>query len=107
MGRWSVTGTMTILFETDAKWRLWTTGSTSGTTASTSMSTEALTITASRNGASDEVAMVMTAVELRQLNLEPDPSGEPLRFTYAFSAQPQTTIANTYSIVSKNLVATL
>ncbi|MBA2642656.1 MAG: hypothetical protein H0U82_07010 [Actinobacteria bacterium] len=106
LGRWSVTGTMTILFETDAKWRLWTTGSTSGTTASTSLSTEALTITATRS-ASDEVSMVMTLVELRQIGLTPDPSGEPLRMTYAFSAQPQATIANTFSVVSKNNISTL
>jgi len=106
MGRWSVTGTMTILFETDAKWRLWTTGSTTGTVAATSLATEALTITATRS-ASDEVSMVMTAVELRQISLTPDPSGDPLRFTYAFSAAPQVAIANTLSIVSKNLIATL
>jgi len=106
MGRWSVTGTMTILFETDAKWRLWTTGSTTGTTASTSLSTEALTITATRS-ASDEVSLVMTAVEIREIDMSPDPSGDPLRFTYAFSAQPQTVIANTFSIVCKNSIASL
>ncbi len=106
MGRWGVNGMMTILFETDAKWRLWTTGSAVGTVASTTLATEALTITASRS-ASDEVAMIMTAVELRQIGMTPDPSGDPLRFTYAFSAQPQTVIANTLSIVSKNSVATL
>jgi tail tube protein len=106
LGRWSVAGTMTILFETDAKWRLWTTGSTSGTTASANISTEALTITATRS-ASDEVSMVMTAVELRQISITPDPSGEPVRMTYAFSARPQTVIANTFSIISKNLVAAL
>jgi hypothetical protein len=106
LGRWGVTGTMTVLFETDAKWRLWTTGLTSGTTTSQTLATEALTITASRNATSDEVSMVMTNVELRQIGLAPDPGGDPLRFTYEFSAQPQTAIANTLSIISKNLVAT-
>ena len=51
--------------------------------------------------------MVMTAVELRQIGMTPDPSGDPLRFTYAFSAAPQTVIANTFSIISKNLISAL
>jgi hypothetical protein len=105
-GRWGVTGTMTILFETDAKYRAWLSGTTSGTTTSQTMFTEALTITASVNATTDEVSMIMTAVELREVQLEPDPSGEALRFQYVFSAQPQATIANTFSIVSKNSIAT-
>ena len=105
-GRWGVTGTMTILFETDAKYRAWLTNSPTGTTTSQTMFTEALTITASRNATTDEVSAVMTAVELRAIGLTPDPSGEALRFTYGFSAQPQATIANTLSFVSKNSIAT-
>jgi hypothetical protein len=105
-GRWSVEGSMTILFETDAKWRAWITGTTGGTTPATTIFTEALTILIS-NGASDEVSCVMTAVELRQVALAPDPSGNALRFTYTFSAQPQATIANTLSFVTKNSVSTL
>lgn len=105
-GRWGVTGTMTVLFETDAKYRAWLSNSTTGTTTSQTMFTEALTITASVNATTDEVSMVMTAVELREIQLEPDPSGEALRFQYVFSAQPQATIANTYSIISKNSIAT-
>jgi hypothetical protein len=46
----------------------------------------------------------MTNVELRRVGMEPDPSGALLRFTYEFSAQPQATIANTFSIVTKNLI---
>jgi hypothetical protein len=104
-GRWGVTGTLTILFETDAKWRAWLSGTTSGTATSQTMFTEALTITAT-TGASDSVSAVMTAVELRQIDLAPDPSGEALRYTYQFSAQPQATIANTFSIVTINSIAT-
>ena len=57
-----------------------------------------------RTATSDEVNLIATAIELRQIGLTPDPSGSPLRFTYAFSMKPQATIANTYSIVSKNLI---
>ena len=104
-GRWGVSGTMTILFETDAKWRAWLTNSTTGTTTSQTMFTEALTITATRS-ATDEVSAVMTAIELRAIGLAPDPSGEALRMTYGFSAQPQATIANTLSFITKNSIAT-
>lgn len=106
LGRWSVSGTMTILFESDAKWRAWTTGSPTGTVTSPTLFTEALTIGCVRTAGSDEVNLTLTAVELRQVALQPDPGGDPLRFTYTFSAQPQATIANTYSIVSKNQIAT-
>lgn len=105
-GRWGVTGNMTILFETDAKYRAWLSNSPTGTTTSQSIFTEALTITASVNATTDEVSMVMTAVELREVPIQPDPSGEAIRMQYVFSAQPQATIANTFSIVSKNSIAT-
>lgn len=105
-GRWSVAGTMTILFETDAKWRLWLTGATGGTVSSPTLATEALTILCQRTALTDEVSFVATAIELRQIGLAPDPSGSPLRMTYAFSMKPQVTIANTFSIVTKNNVTT-
>jgi len=106
LGRWAVTGFLDILFETDAKWRALYTNSPSGTTTSNTIFTEALTIAAIRD-ASNEVSMVMTAVELRRIGLAPNPNGEPLSMRYEFAAQPQTAIANTLSIVSKNSVATL
>lgn len=105
-GRWGVDGTMTILFETDAKWRAWLSGTTSGTTTSQTIFTEALTIAAVGTAGSDEVSAVMTAVELTEITQGVDPSGEAIRFTYGFSAQPQATIANTFSIITKNLIAT-
>lgn len=106
LGRWGVTGFLDILFETDAKWRALYTNSPSGTATSPIIFTEALTILATRD-ATNEVSMVMTAVELRNVGLAPNPNGEPLSMRYEFSAQPQSTIANTLSIVSKNSIATL
>lgn len=106
LGRWSVTGSLTILFETDQKHRAWLTNSTSGTTTSNAIYTEALSIVASA-GASDSVTWTMTAVELLEVQLEPDPSGNPLRFTYVWAAQPQATIANTLTVSTVNTTATI
>jgi hypothetical protein len=105
-GRWGVTGQLTILFESDAKHRAWLTNNTSGTATSPVLYTEALTILAEASATDDSVSMAMTAVELRKVGMEPDPSGGALRFTYEFSAEPQATIANTFSIVTKNNVTT-
>lgn len=106
-GRWGVTGTLTILLENDAHWRSLFTGAPGGTTVSTTgvLFTEALTISCSYNAASDQVQWIMTFVELREIGWAPDPSGAPLYMTYGFSAQPQATIANTLSIVTKNTTA--
>jgi hypothetical protein len=104
-GRWGVTGQLTILFESDAKHRAWLTNATNGTASSPIIYTEALSILASA-AADDQVTVDMTAVELRRVGMEPDPSGNALRFTYEFSAQPQPDAADTFSIaVSNNVVS--
>ena len=107
LGRWGVTGFLDVLFETDQKWRAWLTNSPTGTTTSPVIFTEDLTITASRAAADNEVSMIMAAVELRRVGLAPNPNGEPLSMRYEFSAQPQPAIADTLSIVCKNLIAAL
>lgn len=106
LGRWSVEGTLRVLFETDAIWRKWITASGVGTAASQTLFTAPLTILASRSATNDEVSFVLTAVEIRKVTLVPDPAGNPLFYDIEWSAQPQATIANTLSIVSKNLIAT-
>lgn len=105
-GRWAVDGTLRVLFETDAIWRNWLTDSPSGTTHSQALATEALNITATRS-TSDEVSWDVDFAEIRNVTLVPDPSGNPLFYDIEWSAQPQATIANTLSIVAKNLVASL
>lgn len=106
LGRWSVTGQLTILFESDAKHRAWLSNSAAGTTTSPVIYTEDLSVLCERSASDDSVEISMTAVELREVGMEPDPGGNSLRFTYSFSAEPQATIANTFNIVTKNNVAT-
>lgn len=106
LGRWSVEGTLRVLFETDAIWRLWLTASTSGTATSQAMATAALSITASRAAASDQFVATVTAAEIRKVTLVPDPAGNPLFYDIEWSAQPQATIANTFSVATSNLIAT-
>lgn len=103
-GRWGVTGTLRVLFETDAIWRDFLTGSTSGTTHSQVINTVPLNILASR-GSSDEVSFDIDAAEIRNVSLVPDPSGAPLFYDIEFSAKPDPTIANTLTIVAKNTTA--
>lgn len=105
-GRWEVVGNLRVLFETDAIWRNWLTDSTSGTATSQALATEALTITASRSS-SDEVVLDSDLVEIRNVSLVPDPAGNPLFYDIEFSAVPDTTLADTLSIVCKNSVADL
>lgn len=105
-GRWGVTGTLRVLFETDAIWRNWLTDSGSGTAHSQALATEALNITATRSS-SDEVQWDVDAAEIRKVTLVPDPTGAPLFYDIEWSAVPDATIANTLTITAKNLIASL
>lgn len=103
-GRWGVTGTLRVLFETDAIWRDWLTDSTVGAAHSQTINTVPLNILASR-GTADEVSFDANAAEIRNVTLVPDPSGAPLFYDIEWSAKPDATIANTFEIVAKNQTA--
>jgi len=105
-GRWSVTGTLRVLFESDAIWRDFLTDSTSGTVHSSVINKVPLTILASANATNDEVSFVMTNAEIRNVTKVPNPAGDPIFYEIEWSAEPQSTIANTLSIIAKNLTAT-
>jgi len=105
-GRWGVTGTLRILFQTDAIWRDYLTGSTTGTAHSQALNTVALNILASRS-VSDEVSFDSDLVEIRKVTLVPDPAGNPLFYDIEWAAFPDPTIANTFTVVAKNLIASL
>ena len=106
-GRWGVTGTLRVLFETDAIWRDYLTGTTSGTTHSQTLNTVPLNILASRSATADEVSFDIDNAEIRRVTLVPDPTGNPLFYDVEWSAFPDPTIANTLSIVAKNTTASL
>jgi hypothetical protein len=105
-GRWGVTGTLRVLFETDAIWRDYLTDSTVGTAHSQAINTVPLNIVASRSATADEVSWDINAAEIRNVSLVPDPSGNPLFYDIEWSAKPDATIANTLEIVAKNTTAT-
>lgn len=105
-GRWSVTGTLRILFETDAIWRDFLTDSTAGTTHSANINKVPLTIAAVATATSDELSFVMSSAEIRNVRIVPNPAGDPIFYELEYSAEPQSTIANTLSIIAKNTTAT-
>lgn len=104
-GRWGVTGTLRVLFETDAIWRDFLTDSTVGTTHSQTINTVPLNILASRSASADEVSWDVNNAEIRNVSLVPDPSGSPLFYDIEWSAKPDATIANTLEVVAKNTTA--
>lgn len=103
-GRWGVTGTLRVLFETDAIWRLFLTDSPSGTTHAQALATAPLNIRATRSSA-DEVSLDIDAAEIRRVSLVPDPSGAPLFYDIELSAFPDPTIENTLTVTAKNTVS--
>jgi hypothetical protein len=104
-GRFEVSGTISILFESDADYRAFHTGTTGGTSPATTIFAEALTILAEVN-ANLSVSFVMTEIEYTDYPVGNNTDGTPIRVAAAFRAKPQATIANTLSIVTKNTVAT-
>jgi hypothetical protein len=105
-GRWSVVGTLRVLFETDAIWRDFLTDSTVGTAHSTTINKVPLTILASASPTADEVSWVMTNAEIRNVRKVPNPAGDPIYYEIEWSAEPQSTIGNTLSVIAKNTTAT-
>jgi hypothetical protein len=103
-GQFAVSGTMSLLFQTDADYRNFHTGSSGGTALGSTIFAESLTITATVN-ANLSVAFVMSQVEYTAYPVGIDVSGAPIRVAVGFRARPQATIANTLSIVTKNQTA--
>lgn len=102
-GMFDVSGTMSLLFESDATYRAFHTGSTSGTSPTTTIFAEVLTILAEVT-ANLSVSFVMTEVEYTDYPVTNNTDGSPIRVAAAFRAKPQPAIANTLSIVTKNAI---
>lgn len=104
-GQFAVTGSLSLLFQSDADYRAFHTGTTSGTALTTTVYNEALTILAAVN-ANLSVAFVMSTVEYTAYPVPINVDGSPIRVAATFRAKPQAVIANTLSIVTKNQTAT-
>lgn len=104
-GRQDISGQITMLFQDDDEYREFHGGSAAATTPSETIFEEALTVTISR-GASDEISWVMSAVQYRTFDIQPDPGGTAIRVPMAFRAKAQTLPANTLTINTKNALAT-
>lgn len=104
-GELAVSGTITMLFESDADWRAFHTGSTSGTTLSTTLYTQTMDILAQAN-ANLSVRFTMSSVAYDSVTVPPDPGGAPIRSVLGFRSMPDPTIGNYISIVVKNQIAT-
>lgn len=100
-GQFSVSGTITLLFENDQDYRAFHTGSTTGTAPSTTIFSESLSIAATKD-TNTSVTFTMAGVEYTAYPLAPDVSGAPLRVAMAFRTQRQAAIASNLTIVTKN-----
>jgi hypothetical protein len=105
-GELAVSGTLTMLFESDATYRAFHTGSTSGTVPSTTIFSETLSILAQAS-ATLSVEAVMAAVAYDAYPVPPDPGGAPIRVAAGFRSQPAAAIGDYAKLIVKNQTATL
>lgn len=105
-GRLECTGSIEIVFETDQDWRAFQTGSTSGTTPGTTLYTQPLTITMTRD-ANTSVALQMSNVILTAYNPPGNTDGAPITVGATFRSQRSATLGNYITIVTKNQIATV
>jgi hypothetical protein len=104
-GRLEVTGSIEILFETDADWRAFQTGSTVGTTPGTLLFTQPLSITMVRD-VNTSVTFTMANVIMTAYDPPGNTDGGPITVGVTFRSQRQATLANYLTIVTKNQIAT-
>lgn len=104
-GKLDVSGTMTLLFESDADYRKFHTGSSSGTTVATTQMAEALTIEAKVN-ANLLAQFRINSAAYNAYPVAPDPGGKPIRVAIGWRSQPDaTTVSNYVELQTKNAVA--
>ncbi len=105
-GRLECSGSVEILFETDADWRAFQTGSTTGTTPGTTLYTQPLTITLTRD-ANTSVAFTMTNIIATAYDPPGNVDGGPITVGLTFRSQRSSTLGNYITIVTKNQIATV
>jgi hypothetical protein len=103
-GMFAVTGSLSILFESDAERRLFHTGSTGGTTPTSTVGSEALNIAVVRN-ANLSITFDLDNVIPTNVTVPANTDGSPIRMGYEFSAKRDATLANVVECVVKNQIA--
>jgi hypothetical protein len=105
-GLLEVTGSMSILFQSDADWRAFQTGSTSGTTPGTTLFVQPLTILMQRD-VNTSVSLQMVNVIITAYDPPMNTDGAPISVGMDFRSQRTATLGNYITIVTKNQIATV
>jgi hypothetical protein len=103
-GLYAVSGSLVMAFQSDADYRLFHTGSPTGTAPSTTLGAQPLTILAAID-ATHSVAWNLTNIFLTTFEAQHGTDGAPLTQTMSFQAKHDATIANVLQMVVKNAVA--
>lgn len=102
-GQFAVTGSMSVLFESDAYYRAFHTGTTVGTTPGTTIFTESLNILAQRTAVLS-VAFDMDAISYTAYDPPGNTDGAPIRVGMDFRSQRGAALANALEVIVKNQV---
>jgi hypothetical protein len=104
-GKLNVSGTYTMLFQSDADYRNYFGASPSATAMSLTVASQRLefAILANANLGTD---FIFNNVSLTAYPVQPDTSGKPIRVAVGWRAVPDATIANYVQCVTRNAVAT-
>jgi hypothetical protein len=102
-GMFAVTGSLSILFESDAERRLYLTGSGVGTTPATSVVPEALSILVQRTAVLS-ILFDMDNVIPTAVTVPANTDGSPIIMGYEFQSQRNATLANVLEIIVKNQI---
>jgi hypothetical protein len=101
MGLYGVEGSLTIAFQDDDEYRAFNTGATAGTSLTTTIYNQALTILADNAVASESVSWAMTQIQYSAFPVPLDTGGAPIRVAAAFRTNKQATIANNLTITTE------
>lgn len=103
-GELQVSGTLTMLFESDADYRRYQTGTTGGTAWTTTLASETLSIKAQET-AVRSIEAVMAGMSIVEYPVNPDAGGAPIKVAMGFKSLPQPAIADYFKFLVLNQVA--
>lgn len=104
-GLFAVDGSLEVAFQDDSLYRAANTGSTSGTSLSTTVFSEALAIALTRN-ANLSLTLSLLAAQIKNYKLAMKTDGSPAVATFDFSTKRQAPLADALTSVVKNQLAT-